>query len=93
MRPTRKRLLISVIVTVCCPTGKLRTTTAVLSFMACLMRLYLRRPRGFPSTSACRQGLTDLNGPLHSAHRGLAWGVDKGLLEGAFWGLVQPFDH
>jgi len=53
--------------------------------MACLMRLYLRRPRGFPSTSACRQGLTDLNGPLHSAHRGLAWGVDKGLLEGAFW--------
>src|SRR5512145_2121634 len=34
MRPARKRRLVSVKVTVCFPTGKLRTKTAVLSFIA-----------------------------------------------------------
>jgi hypothetical protein len=31
-----------------------------------------RRPSGFPSMSACRQGFTDCNGPPHSAQRSLA---------------------
>ena len=30
---------------------------------------YTLRPNGFPSTSACRHGLTDCSGPPHSAQR------------------------
>jgi hypothetical protein len=48
MRPARKRRLVSVMVTVCFPTGKVRTKMAVLSFMEVTIRVYPRRPRDLP---------------------------------------------